>query len=534
LILNYRPVYKQWRIRGLNLSGLEQLYMLQSLPEEQLLTVSLKRLRELERKFPGEKAPPEEKLLTGGFVSSPIPLDIAKKMSDRAWLSAIKKYKDARGHKEFLKGGSAQLGGVLTQVIKDDPARFHKLIDLVPVDIDQDYVRAFIRGFSESTAPSTWTFHAVRHFLPSINLESRTEISWVLEKKARDLPLDLAKWLSAIVHENIGTDELWWSQGTNHGDAFQNYLNSCRGAAFNALIKYYQQRADSPSVTKQWELIEFVAVDPSTTLRAGAIHELTFMIKHDRLRAIELFEKLIFDHDILLTLMPTSEFIYWAFSGNFLRLLPYIIQMANSEIPNVREQGAQLASVGLISSSVLESDEAIAKAAELVENCIAGDVNLRRGAAKVFSNNLANSSVEDVCEKYVSELLSDEDDEIRGAIDRAFTDFDGSFVFSKRNLIEKYARSRNVIELSYAEFMLNYGMLDPKWAINIIGSQIRNSELATSGWHSGIDELVRLVLKIYTNAADDGLREEAMDIFDQLLKRFSRYVHKALSEWDIK
>src|SRR5687768_5938374 len=126
--------------------------------------------------------------------------------------------------------------------------------------------------------------------------------------------------------------------------------------------------------------------------------------------------------------------------------------MMNSKIENVRNQGAQLACIALISSSILESEEAIVKARELVEESVEGDVNLRRGAATVFSHNLANYP-EDVCEEYLNRLLNDEDGQVREIIDRVFDDFDGDHIFSKKKFIQAYAHSSRVIDHFYAEFM---------------------------------------------------------------------------------
>jgi len=353
-----------------------------------------------------------------------------------------------------------------------------------------------------------------------------------LEKRNKHMPADLVEWLEKIIHESADNDEMWWSKGENHGDVFHSYLNSDRGAAFNALISYYRQIGDAKSILKQWEMIEWVAVDSSTALRAGAVYALTFMIRYDRNHAIELFELLISGHEIILTLMTTREFLYWSFSGNFLRLYPFIVQMINDNIEDVRNQGAQLACIALISKSLLESEDAIVKARELVEKVIIGDAYQRRGAATIFSHNLANYP-EDVCEEYLTTMLNDEDEQVQEIIDRVFHDFDGEHILSKKKFIESYAHSTKNVDHFYAEFMLNYGMLNPRWAIQVISDQINNVEFVSSGkWHSGIDQLIRLVLKIYTNATEDDLQNKAMDVFDELLQRFAGSAHKILSEWD--
>ena len=60
LILSYFPIYKHLGIRALNRRGLDQLYLLETLPSEMLSSYGLKKLQELRHKFPNIKVPLDE------------------------------------------------------------------------------------------------------------------------------------------------------------------------------------------------------------------------------------------------------------------------------------------------------------------------------------------------------------------------------------------------------------------------------------------------------------------------------------------
>lgn len=533
-ILNYRPVYKHMGIKALNLSGLEQLYLLQTVSEQYLSQSGIKQLRELERKFPGVKAPTKESHdVTGGSITSPIPKDIADKMSDKNWISAISKYKGQFEHKDFLKGGAGQLSGVLKDATKNDPERFYQLMKSVPVDIDENYARAFIDGLAETeNGEAEWMFDAIRYFSPYHGQKINRTISWAIEKRIDNVPTEVMAWLHNSVQDSEGEDEWWWSKGENHGDVYSSYLNSNRGAAFNTLIRVYQLLENLDAQNKQWTLIEYAASDSSTALRAGAIHHLTFLIRYDRERAISLFEKLISGHDILLTLQTTREFIYWAFYKNFDRLVPYIEKMMMHDNTDAKNQGAQLACIARISSEALESDHSLQKAKELTEKAITGCLEWRQGATRIFAHNL-HRSPGDICEPYLIRLLEDEDEQVRTTIDGAFASLQYEHFVSRKNFIEAYAKTTPTIDHFFTDFLLKHGQLDHERTLKIIQNLIESVKKSNRpGWHSGTDEIIRLVLKIYISSPDSDIRRQAMDLFDELLEHFTGSAQKVLLEWD--
>ena len=530
-IISYDPIYKQLGIKALKIRGLDQLYLLEAIQPEMLSASGKKRILELRHKFPKNKAVDDEPEMEGGAVGSPIPEVIARKMSDKNWLSAMQKYSKGVSHKDFLKGGSHGLAGILTALVKESPTRFYALLQKVPDDVEDEYVTAFINGFSEITENPEWLFNTIRRFSPQPQRNIQRAITWAVEKTSNKVPQDIIALLEGLLQAPMGDDELWWSADKNHGDAFNNFLNSDRGAAFHALMRIWSKEKSNEALRKRWALVELVANDPSTTLRAGAVFWLTSLVPYDRNRAVSIFERLVTGHDILLTLMSTRECLYWSFYQNFLRLSPYIEKIMSNEAETVQEQGAQLACIAVISSSALESPEAVEKAKNLAEVAVKGNVAWRRGAAKIFSINLSHRP-KDICESYLHSLITDTDDQVRNHIDSIFHNLNGEHLLELRKFVEAYVRSSKQLHPFFAEFLLAYGLLEPAWSLNIVRQTINNME-PKKQWHTGVEELIRLVLKIYMDPlSDETLRENAMDVFDILMERYSGYTLKILSEWD--
>ena len=286
-ILAYAPAWRSpnpgmgrwWR--------LEQLYLLQAIPLALLSERGRDRLRELERKFPGVRASDSSSLVEGGWVGPPINEDKAAQMSDSAWLRAMGKYRGVVQHKQFLKGGAAQLSGVLAALARKEPERFVRLAEQVPDDVDIAYVRAFLNGLAESTAPSERLFDVARRFAAHPAPGRKRAIASALEKRATGgIPTDLVDLLESLVR-GPAEDDL----GSGR-DPYSRYLNSDRGSALRALMRGLEVTPTDEVHERQLALLESLASDPSDAMRVGAIEETLQLLPIDRSRAIALFERL--------------------------------------------------------------------------------------------------------------------------------------------------------------------------------------------------------------------------------------------------
>ncbi|MBA2524769.1 MAG: ATP-binding protein [Pyrinomonadaceae bacterium] len=542
-ILIYEPIRKYRGIGALRWRGLEKLYLLQCLAPEQLSQKGLRTLQELERKFPGTKA--SEKPIHGvaGVVGPPIPDDVAEKMSDNAWLNAMAKYKGGKEHKEPFKGGAMQQGTVLSRMTKEAPERFSRLAMRVPLDADQSYVRGLISGLSEAFGHADGLFNVIKRFAPVAERDTRSAIARALEKRAVDrIPEDLISLLEGYVRGPAGEDETCWlreeeqtrDRGTDlHGGPYSSYLNSVRGASLMTLMRTFDHMGDE-GLSRKWTLLDLVAADESTALRAGAVEELYYLLDDDRERALSTFERVVDGHPALLCSHYADDFLYYAFFKHYLRMKPHIVAMMNQPAENIRQRGAELVCIAAISPGAMESAEAQADCLLLAESVITGSVPWRRGAARIYAFNLTKGC--EACRAALLRLVDDDDEQIQHLVSGPFHAMREEHIFSLRDFIDSYAGSRALRRglHEFTEYLWSNGAVDPVWALSVVGRVLDNTHTDQSELHfAGGEELIRLVLLVYTDpTVNDSTRERAMDLFDRLMEKFLRPAQKVLQEWD--
>ena len=241
-------------------------------------------------------------------------------------------------------------------------------------------------------------------------------------------------------------------------------------------------------------------------------------------------------HDRLLETQYVREFLYWSMYKNFLNLRPYIEQMMNHTDPEVQEMGAGLACVASISHKVMESSDALLVANTLAELSITGKPAHRRGAAHIYIHNMIHGSdiaVRSYCTQMTKRLINDDDENVRNTIDHVFFSVDEKLFYELQGFVDDYALSeQHPLDHQFAKFLWEYGMLDPEWALAVI-DVVLNKTTQPEPWNPGVEELMRMVLRIYTSSSiQEQTKETAMDVFDVLTKNFSGTASKVLLEWD--
>jgi hypothetical protein len=485
-ILSYKYIRKYAGVNGLRWRGIDQLHLLQSVPRDLLTERGERGLRELERKFPGERASDSPSTSRGGFVGPPILEEQARKMSDSAWLRAMAKYSGGVQHKDFLKGGAYELGGVLVTLTKEDPERFYRLAMTMPDDVDDSYVQAIMNGLAESGAPTELLFEVIRRFANHPDRDIRRLIGWVLEKRARrdGLPEDMIALLERCLRGPAGEDEEGWIRQEERGEAhhhdglnsgpYISYLNSDRGAAFRAVMRALDTTGDDAK-TRKWEMIEFAAGDDSTAVRAGAIEELLYMLYEDRERAIAAFARLMDGHPALLRSHFTQEFLRYGLYRHYERMRPYIVDLMNGDHESLQQRGAELACIASISPMPPDSGEGRGDADALAESTITGPAAWRRGAAHVFASNITT----EVSPRYVDalrRLMDDDDKEVRQFVNGLFHRLRDEHILQLRDLIEAFAASRPLSKEThwFTKFLWEYGIIEPSLSLSVVEKLLAN------------------------------------------------------------
>ena len=536
-IVAYTPIHKSRGLAALKFRGIEQYRFLLSVPFDMLSLDGKKILRELKHKFPDVEQPMEtlNENLSLQTIGPPIPLENAKKMSDRNWINAFKKYQKSFTHTDFYKGGAYELSTLLQRLIKETPQRFWNLFTSIDFRIDDPYAIAFIQGFADTEdAPAEWLFESVRHFSKENGRQIQRPIAWAIKKRVSDnIPDDIVDLLTKIIYSNNIEDEETWSEGNDFQGPFNRYLNSDRGASFDTLMRIYSFRGDEKSMNQKWTLLEFAASDRSTAIRAGAIFELIYMIQDNRKKAFSIFEKLIKGNNVLFDSEHTREFLYWALKKNYLRLEKYLKLMMNRPGENAQQQGAELACIAYISTGALESPKAMKRAKVLAEKAYNGQITWKRGAARIFIHNLSREPGH-ICKPYAINLISEEDEKIRTMIDNIFLSIKDKDVIPLRDFIEEYSKSGRGFNHSFTDFLWKTCLIDAQWTLEIIKIILSNKTDETKNlWERGVEELIRAVLQIYQSPiTDKNTKIMSMDTFDTLMKKYSIQSLDVLSKWD--
>lgn len=533
-ILSYVPVYKSQGVEGLRWSGIEQLALLQAIPVSYLSLRSSRRLRELERKFPDSRVADVPRQAEFGKVGSPIAIERARLMSDEDWLRAMRKHQGRLHHRELFRGGGEELAAVLSELVKENPDRFYQLLAQAPDEIDDPYVIGFINAFAESALPAECLYAVVRRFAYAPDRDLKQSIARAVKRRAEEgVPDDIVAILFSYLDGPPGDEEWWWAKGDNHGDAYLSFLNSDRGSAYGALMRVFDLQNTSESVERKWSLIGAACADESVALRSGALYELMFMLKHDQKRSLSCYSRLIKGYETLLSLEHNQMFLYRALWRNFLALQPHIEAMMEYPDEVTQQRGAELACIAAISPAVSESEEAGRAAEALAEKALLGISPWRRGAARIYASNITRDAMNE-CLPRVLHLLADSDQQVRQIIGGIFFSLGAAQFYALRPFIESYIHQVVPPEHQCLNYLWEHGLLDPAWTLVIVREvAARISTQEQGGFFSGINEMIRLVVRIYNNpTTETQLRSEAMDVFDVFMERFSLQAQAVLSEWD--
>ncbi len=509
--------------------ALDKLHLLQAIPDEYLLNRTAKALGELKRQFPQVTPLTSPIRSISGYVGSPISPDRMQYMSDDDWLGAMQTYHGHVTHQEPFKGGARDLAAELQVLVQSDPERFFDLIQRVPDTIDTPYVAAFMNALAASNAPPHRLFDVVRRFVIRGKHDMKRVVAWALEKRVEaGLPQDLIDLLESYVRGD--SDDPY----EHDKDPYTGYINSDRGSALHTLMRALDQIGTQQATDRKWELLEFVATHPSSTLRAGAIQELLYVLHEDRGRAIGLFEKLMDGHPSLLRAHPTQDFLYHCIYKHYTRIQPFIKALMEGGDDSGEQRGAELACIAAISPRALSSDEEHMEAQALAHAACAGRPTWRRGAAHVYAVNVADGPSR-MCAERLLVLVNDDDEAVQRFVSGAFSSLRGEHLTEIRDFIDGYAASRSLHKGidAFGQYLWEYGWIDPAGALSLTQTVLDTlHSTSTMPFFSG-DHFVRLVLRVYADpTTDDDTHHRAMDIFDRALEYNAFAAPLVLGEWD--
>jgi hypothetical protein len=527
-ITEYLPVYKNFGIEGLELTGLEQLRLLHSFPRELLSSKGLRRLMEWERKFQGWVASEDPRRIHGGIVvDSPIGREGIQKMSDLDWLNAFKKYKGKKTHKDLAKGGAFQLASFLQEFTIDNPQRFYKLALSTPIDVDESYIRAFCEGLALSDGPTHWLSEVCLHFAKHLSNESKIYISWSLDKRVEmGLPEEINLMLEGFYRNTF------INEGNIYDDVDSGSINTVRAVVFSTLFRSLASSETDTSIFRRWEILQYSVTDKCIYVRAAAVEKLKYMLQYDRDRCIIIFKRLMDGYPRLLEAHSTFEFCRYGIFSHFGLIWPYINDMLYHQKETCRENGSRLACIAAISSNL----EVSSTHPKLLGKLVEGKVEWRKGAADVLSHNFTSIRSNEIVNSLII-LADDESGDVRASVARIFYELKDEPVNTEYlQFILRFVSTKSVIKGFYplAEYLWLNGIFYPQWSMEVIENFLENKhEDQERQWLYGAEKLIRLILRINIDPLSSTLdKNKSMDLFDKLMKQFVNDATKVLNEWD--
>lgn len=495
-----------------------------------------RRLYEWQRKF-DETFVESPKPMVASLVGSPIPDRARRKMSDKQWLKAIRRYNndDLDFNQDWaFAGGAAELSNFLETQVKEEPGRFAKLVVDFPDDTNYLYFDAVLRGIAEVGTDVRTAFRVCQrcHLLPQ--RPCGKSIAWLFQKLA-DLPWTVSALnilLCYALNEPNPEQELWRTQTSGgqvyySGDILTAGINSTRGSAVSAISKLIF--ADKNRASYFQIPMQQIVRDPSIAVRCCTAEALTAMLNYDRNLAVSLFLKLCETEDELLGTRTVEIFLYYAIPTHFQQLIPILERMITSNLPEVVKVGARQACL---------SSLAIEEAHSFAERCLCGTDLHRISAAEIFVANLRTANFRKFCETGLTQLFNDPDERVREQAAKCFFRFEGEELSEYVNLIEAFVDSPafetdcshliDALKETTAKLPDITCLVCEKF-INSFGLTSADIRTRSAGDASEVSELL---IRVYSQSKDETMRSRCLDLVDCMIQMGAYGLHQALQQFE--
>ena len=514
LLVHYTP--HERTAEGRDAYGFTQFTLLGGVAAERRTPAMTQRLAEWQRKFRSDDVP-VPRGIHGGFVRSPISAEAAERMSDAQWRSAIERYAaeeatQFRGDDTPI-GGIRQLAGQLETSAQAAPQRFAMLAIELPDVTDPRYFTSILRGVADGADAVNRTDRGADTALPpapesSVRDGNRRPLLRA-ESPVSEAMAELIIWYAdhpdpageAAVPQADTIDESLLYQG----------LNSVRGAIAEVVTHLIAR--DPRNVAPLAPAMARLVGDGNAGVRALAAQILIAWLQWDPDATLDAFDRLTDDApDHLLATRYVQRLVQLRIEVDFARLRPLVERMMHSELEEVQEHGAALATL-----AALADDEAAA----LATACLEGPEPQRLGAARVYGANLVTSRFRDQCAAALTRLFDDESQRVRDAAAEVVGTFSGTQLSEYANVVEALIESR-AAATHWNELL--EAQADATSAATDLALLICERSLASSASDPGSphyrrdDLLVQILVRVYTDATGDA-RSRALDLIDDSLRQ---------------
>ena len=509
--------------------------LLSGLPEEELSEDARQRLAELRGELHVDQ-PREPVGEHGFFIESPIPPEAATRMSDEQWLEAMARYSANDSDLTFLTGGAHELSQILKREVAAEPERFARLALQLTSELNPAYGTAVLQALADTNLriEPGFVYEVIRHIASLGHEEYHDWLGWPLRRYLDDeIPDDIiGTILDRALHATSPTAEDWLESETHEasygGDIFNSGMNSARGQSALVLGDLLLHDADGHRTALVVPSLLQLAQDPLVSVRSCVGHLLLGCLRHARAEAAAAFWQLIGAEDRLLATRPVLDLLTYIGTDGPAAVKPVIERMLGSEHPAVRYAGGMMAAYAGLE---LGLDELLTAARE------GEDESVRKGTAEICAQRLVRTADPVSVAVALRQLFGDASDEVRQAAARVAGTLRGRplrpFAALLADLIESpsFTAALPQLLLTLKQAPDRVDQLVVHCARRFLaehGGQVGDLSTAAAGQ---VQDLGRLIVRAYAQAAMPAERATVLDLIDELLLRsaydFARIVDEA-------
>lgn len=549
--------------------GRNQHLLLHALPNQRLSENARRQKLMWERKF-GNVSDSPSGGTEGGVVGPPssIAEGNVEEMSDADWIGAIEEY-DTESTKggDIQSGGGRELAQVLQSEAEKNPERFSKLVEQVPDEALPTYFNHLLWGVAEGDPDLEDVMRVVQrcHDLPE--RPSGRFITMPMEKNpSLDYDEDIVQIVEYYALEDPSPSEED-PNGTESSRGLLNEgINTVRGTTATAIAALIG--ADESRAEWFWPVLERMVEDPSISVRACVAQALLAASNQDEERALGLFLQLCESEEYRLLPEPVTErflpyrfrcvfhrlqsifqrilsssneeeekvellathfverFFYYKLRRFFDELQPLLCRMLNSSIDEVAQTGSLHACLASLSDK---------RATPIAKRSFTGSIPHRRGAAKVYANNLLIGEHEKTCKEALSRLFDDSEEEVRNQAARCFS------ILNQENeppgdhadLIEAFIRSAAMASSAqHLSMYLDDAIEVPASLAISLGERILGLDETDPSISHFESTVGKLVIRAYSQSQDGDAKQKLLDLIDRFVQQRHHGVLNTLSEFE--
>lgn len=512
-LLYYAPPAER-TIAGLRARGRTELCLLNGIASDRRPDAVERRLAELRRKFGHDDVAPPRGVIAD-TVPPPIPEDRARRMTDRHWLGAMRRYagSDTSWRDGKFIGDASTQAQVLETLTKEDPQRFARLLLVVPADTAETYVSAILRGLAGARLEHGLLTDVCMGVVDFGGSDANRWLVRLIETHAAGTIDDqLVETVASIAVDDADPPERAPGQQWNGGSIDFAALNSTRGAATLALS---QLIAEEPARLATAEpALRRLVVDPQPEVRAAAAAGLTPLLLTSPKLALELFHDAMDDAPgDLLGSHYVRHFLHIAVRQRRYQDVSATLRLMLTD-PNgeARATAAQQLTVASFDAPELDNQ---------VDAVLDGDDIARAAAVDVFATNITNKSRRDRSVAVLSKALHDPSKAVRDAAQRAFFRLADERLDGYIPLIAAVAHGPSLAARPALLALEKSRQPLPAAALDVCEKFVRVhqrdiSDIATAAAGDAI-YVVKLALRLHAQYTDPDLRRRCLDMIDQLV-----------------